>query len=88
MEFLNASEYRIDLECKAPSLRVLVVFIQHVDVGAAKVLPVTHRFLDPLGLRDLLSEDLEEGRLAATNVSFNGEAIVFVGELGVESKVL
>lgn len=88
MEFLNASEYRIDLEGESPSLGLLVVFFQHVDVGASEVLPVTHGLFDPFGLRDLLSEDLEECRLAAADVSLNGEAVVLVGELRVEPEVL
>jgi hypothetical protein len=88
MEFLNASENRIDLEGESPSLGLFVVFLQHVDVGASKVLPVAHRFFDPFGFRNLLSEDLEEGRLPAADVTFNGEAVVLVGELGVEPEVL
>jgi len=88
MKFLNASENRIDLECKSPSFGLFVVFFQHVDVGASKVLPITHRLLNPFGFWDLLSEDLKEGRFATTDVSLNGKAIVPSGELRIESKVL
>ena len=88
MELLNPGEYGVDLEGKAPSLGLLVVFLKHVDVLAAQVLPVGHRLFDPFGLRHFLSEDLQEGGLATADVSFNGKAVIPGLELGVEFKVL
>lgn len=88
MEFLNASENRVDLEGEAPSFRLFVVFLQHVDVCASEVLPVTNWFFYPFCFRDLLSEDLKECGLAATDVSFNCEAIVLTVKLRIEFKVL
>jgi hypothetical protein len=87
MQLLDASENGIGLKGEPPSFWLLVVFLKHVDVSASKVLPVRNGLFDPFGLRDLLAEDLQEGRLATANVSFNGEAIVLARGLGVEAEV-
>ena len=87
MEFLNSSEDCVDLESEAPSLRFSIVFLQHVDVLASKVLPISNRFFDPFGFRNFLSEYLKEGGLATSDVALDGEAIVFGGELWVECEI-
>ena len=87
MKSLHPSEDSVDLESEAPPFRLLIVFFQHVDVLSSKVLPVSDGFFNPFGFRDLLAEDLEESGLTTSDVSFDSEAIVFVGKLWVKSQV-
>ena len=54
MEFLNSSKDSIDLEGKSPPLRLLVVFVEHVDVLATQVLPFSDGLFNPLCFGDLL----------------------------------
>jgi len=53
-ELLNSCEDSKDLEGEAPSSRLLVVFVEHIDVGTIQVLPFCDRLFDPLGFRDPL----------------------------------
>lgn len=84
VKFLNPSKDGIDLESEAPPFGLFVVFFEHVDVFSAEVLPVADRLFNPFGFRYFLPENLKEGRLATADVSFNGEAVVFVLKLWIQ----
>ena len=87
MEFLNSSEDGIDLEGETPPLWLFVVFLKHVDVFATQVLPIRNRLFNPFSFRNLLTEDLKEGGLATTDVSFDCKAVISSLELWIEFKV-
>ena len=84
LHLLDAGEDGVDLEGEAPPLGLHVVLLQHVDVLAAQVLPLRHRLLDPARLGHLLTEDVDDGGLAAADVALDGEVELALGQLGVE----
>jgi hypothetical protein len=84
MHLLQSGEDGVDLEGEAPSLRINIVLLQHVDVLPAQILPLGHRFFDPSCLRDLLPQDFNDSRLAAANVAFNCVVEVVFWQLRVE----
>ena len=88
MQLLNSSEDSVDLEGKSPSLGLLVVLLEHIDILSVKVLPLRDRLFNPFGLRDLLPQYFKESRFPTADVALNSVAIIIPGKLGVKGKVL
>lgn len=55
LELLDSGENGVNLEGEPPSCWLFVVFLKHIDVFSAEILPVFDRLLDPLSLRNTLS---------------------------------
>jgi len=88
MQFLYPGEDGIDLEGKSPSLRLSVVFLQHVDIFSSEILPFCNGLFYPFGLGNLLAQYLKEGGLAAADVSLNSIAKIILRKFWVESQVI
>jgi hypothetical protein len=84
LELFYPCEDSIDLEGKSPSLWLFVVFLKHVNLFSTQILPFTHGFFDPLGLRNPLSQELKEGRFSTTDVSLNGKTEIIGSGLRID----
>ena len=73
MKLLDPGEDGVYLESKSPSFRLSVVFLKHVDLFSAEILPFCHGLLDPLGFGNSLSEEFEEGGFSASDVAFDSK---------------
>jgi hypothetical protein len=84
LKLFYSGKYGIDLECKSPSFRFSIVFLEHINLFSSKILPFTNRLLNPLSLRNSLSKELKEGRFPTTDVPLNSEAIIIGSGLGID----
>jgi hypothetical protein len=60
------------LEGEAPSLRLLVIDFEEVNIFiGSDILPIAERLIENDKFREVLSDNLEDGRLATSNISLD-----------------